>query len=188
MEREFQTGDVTLDALKGTKTEQNLHTALSGESQAYLKYKFFEARAKKEGYVGISQIFAETADNEKEHAEIWFKFLGGWSTTENNLNTAKDGEHFEWATMYSQFADEAREEGFGFLASMFEKIASIEKTHEQRYAEYYDKVKSNTVFTSDSSQTKWICLNCGYILSGKEPPDFCPTCQHEKGYFKPLDC
>jgi len=184
MEREFQKGNVTVDALKGTKTEQNLHTALSGESQAYLRYKFFEAAAKKEGYVEIADIFCETADNEREHAEIWFKFLGGWGSTEENLNRAKDGEHFEWSTMYAQFADEARDEGFGFLAGLFERVATIEKQHEERYAKYLDDVKNNTVFTSDSDSTKWICLNCGYVVQGKQPPDFCPTCQHEKGYFK----
>ncbi|MBQ8849873.1 MAG: rubrerythrin family protein [Clostridia bacterium] len=183
MERKFSTGNVTPEALKGTKTEQNLHTALSGESQAYLRYKFFEAAAKKDGYVEIAEVFHETAENEKEHAEIWFKFLGGWSTTEENLNRAKDGEHFEWSTMYSQFADEAREEGFGFLAGLFERVGTIEKMHEERYNDRLSSVREGTVFKADSESAKWICLNCGYVVEGKEPPDFCPTCQHDKGYF-----
>ncbi len=184
MEREFQKGNVTPDALKGTKTEQNLHTALSGESQAYLRYKYFEAAARKDGYVEIADIFCETAENEKEHAEIWFKFLGGWSSTEENLNRAKDGEHFEWSTMYAEFANTAKEEGFGFLAGLFEKVASIEKMHEERYGKYLEDVRSNTVFTSNSDQTRWICLNCGYVVEGKQPPDVCPVCQHDRGYFK----
>ena len=183
MEREFQKGNVTPDALRGTKTEQNLHTALSGESQAHLRYKLFEEAARKDGYIEIADIFCETAANEKEHAEIWFRFLGGWSTTEENLNRAKDGEHFEWTTMYAQFAEEAREEGFGFLAGLFDRVASIEKLHEERYGAYLEKVRENTVFKADSDSTKWICLNCGYVVEGKQPPDFCPVCQHEKGYF-----
>ena len=175
-----QTG---LENLKGTKTEQNLHTALSGESQAYLRYKWFEKRAKDEGYVEISQIFCETAANEKEHAEIWFKFLGGYSSTKDNLSTAAGGEHFEWATMYSQFAEEAKEEGFDIIASLFERVASIEKNHEDRYRKYYDKLESGSMFKASSS-VKWICLNCGYVVEGQEPPAVCPTCAYPKGYFK----
>lgn len=184
MEREFQKGNVTPDALKGTKTEQNLHTALSGEAQAYLRYRWFEKKAKEDGYVEISQIFAETAENEAEHAEIWFKFLGGWKNTEDNLNTAAGGEHFEWETMYAQFAQEAKDEGFGFLAGLFERVASIEKAHEERYVKYLNSIRDGSVFSSDSSTTRWICLNCGYVVTAKEPPDICPTCQHDKGYFK----
>ena len=184
MEREFQKGNVTIDALKGTKTEQNLHTALSGESQAYVRYTIFEEAARRDGHMGIADIFCETAKNEKEHAEIWFRFLGGWGDTAENLNRAKDGEHFEWTTMYSQFAEEAREEGFGFLAGLFERVASVEKMHEERYGQYLSAVKEGTLYKADSDSTKWICLNCGYVVEGKQPPDFCPTCQHERGYFK----
>lgn len=175
---------VDIENLKGTKTETNLHTALSGESQAYLRYKWFEAKAKEDGFVEISRIFAETADNEREHAEIWFKLLGGWSSTENNLDAAAGGEHFEWSTMYSQFAAEAREEGFEPIAQLFDRIASVEKAHEERYVSYLDTVKKGECFTSDSPQTKWICLNCGYVVTAKEPPKLCPACSHPQGYFK----
>ena len=178
---------VDVEALKGTKTETNLHTALSGESQAYLRYKWFERKAKDDGFVEISQIFCETADNEKEHAEIWFKCLGGWSSTEINLNSAAGGEHFEWSTMYSQFAKEAREEGFDVIAALFEKVGAVEKTHEERYVDYLNKVRAAQMFTSDSAQTKWICLNCGYIVTAKEPPKICPVCSHSQGYFKKKD-
>ncbi len=170
--------------LKGSKTEINLHTALSGESQAYLRYKWFEERAKEDGYVEISKIFAETAENEKEHAEIWFKYLGGWSTTENNLETAAGGEHFEWETMYSQFAAEAREEGFDVIAQLFDRIASVEKMHEERYLSKLNTVKNGSVFSSDSDTTVWICLNCGYSVVAKEAPKICPACSHDQGYFK----
>lgn len=183
MEKEFRTS-ITPEALKGTKTEQNLHTALSGESQAYIRYKIFEEKAKQDGFVEISEIFCETANNEKEHAEIWFKLLGGWKTTEKNLETAAGGEHFEWETMYAQFADEARTEGFVELASLFERVASIEKMHEERYERYRTKILDGKVFTSDSEETQWICLNCGYVVKGKNPPPICPTCQHPQGYFK----
>ena len=180
----YVNGGVELEKLKGTKTETNLHTALSGESQAYLRYKWFEERAKNDGFVEISQIFNETAANEKEHAEIWFKCLGGWSSTENNLNTAAGGEHFEWETMYAQFASEAREEGFEDIAKLFERVASIEKNHEERFVSYLNSVRDGKVFTSDSTQTKWICLNCGYVVTAKEPPKICPTCSYPQGYFK----
>ncbi|MBE6530522.1 MAG: rubrerythrin family protein [Ruminococcaceae bacterium] len=180
----YVNGGVELEKLKGTKTETNLHTALSGESQAYLRYKWFEERAKNDGFVEISQIFNETAANEKEHAEIWFKCLGGWSSTENNLNTAAGGEHFEWETMYAQFANEAREEGFEDIAKLFERVASIEKNHEERFVSYLNSVRDGKVFTSDSTQTKWICLNCGYVVTAKEPPKICPTCSYPQGYFK----
>lgn len=183
MEKEYRTG-ITPDALKGTKTEQNLHTALSGESQAYIRYKLFESKAKQDGFVEISQIFCETAENEKEHAEIWFRYLGGWNTTEKNLETAAGGEHFEWNTMYAQFAEEARNEGFGELAALFERVASIEKRHEERYECYRQKILDGKTFTSDSEDTQWICLNCGYVIKSKTPPPMCPTCQHPQGYFK----
>lgn len=175
---------VDVESLKGSKTETNLHTALSGESQAYLRYKWFEEKAKEDGFVEISRIFAETADNEKEHAEIWFKYLGGWSSTENNLKVAAGGEHFEWETMYSQFAKEARDEGFEVIAQLFDRIASVEKAHEERYLRYMNEVKEGKTFTSDSNQTKWICLNCGYVVVANEPPKLCPACTHPQGYFK----
>lgn len=173
-----------LEKLKGTKTEENLHTALSAESQAYLRYLWFSKKAKQDGYVDISRNFEEIANNEKEHAEIWFKYLGGWSSTEKNLDTAANGEHFEWDTMYFEFAETARKEGLDAIAFLFDKIADIEKTHEVKYATMRDSVKEGTVFTSDDANQKWICLNCGYVVSGKEPPKICPACSHPQGYFK----
>lgn len=175
---------VDVESLKGTKTEQNLHTALSAESQAYLRYKWFEKKAKNDGFVEISQIFNETAANEMEHAEIWFRYLGGYSATERNLDAAAGGEHFEWSSMYADFARDARDEGFDTLASLFERVASVEKMHEERYVKYLDKVRQGQMFTSNSTETKWICLNCGYVVEGKEPPQICPTCHHPQGYFK----
>ena len=178
---------ITPESLKGTKTEQNLHTALSGESQAYLRYRWFEKKAKDDGYVEIADIFRETADNEKEHAEIWFRYLGGWSSTENNLDTAAGGEHFEWSTMYAEFEQTAKEEGFEALALLFAKVADIEKRHEERYRKYMTDVKNGVCFTSNSADTKWICLNCGHVVVGKEPPKMCPVCSHDQGYFARME-
>lgn len=175
------------ESLKGTKTEQNLNTALAGESRAYLKYKWFEQRAKQQGLIEIADIFCETADNEKEHAEIWFRFLGGWQDTEHNLKNAAMGEHYEWATMYADFAKDAREEGFEFLAGLFERVGEIERRHEERYMQYYNKIEDKTLLTSDNAQTKWICLNCGYVVTAKDAPTKCPVCQVESGYFKELN-
>ena len=172
-----------VESLKGTRTEQNLHTALSGESQAYLRYKWFEEKAKSDGYVGISKIFAETADNEKEHAEIWFRYLGGWSGTERNLEAAAGGEHFEWSSMYAEFADTARAEGFTELALLFEKVGAIEKRHEERFLTHLGEVRNAEVFTSENTATRWICLNCGHVLTAKEPPQICPVCAHPRAYF-----
>lgn len=172
-----------LEKLKGSKTEQNLHTALSGESQAYLRYKWFEKKAEKDGYVEIAQLFRDTAANEKEHAEIWFRHLGGYASTERNLEAAAGGEHFEWATMYAQFAEEAHSEGFEGIAALFERVASIEKLHEENYSKKLQDLKNGQIFTSDSPNTKWICLNCGYVITATEPPAVCPTCQHPRGYF-----
>lgn len=175
---------VLLEKLAGTQTERNLHTALSGESQAYLRYKWFEKKAKEDGYVEISQLFRDTADNEKEHAELWFKYLGGWSSTEKNLEVASKGENFEWSTMYAEFEKTAREEGFDAIAGLFARVASIEKQHEDNYQRELQRVRNGEVFTSQSADTKWICLNCGYVVVGKEPPKICPTCMHPQGYFK----
>ena len=169
--------------LEGTKTAQNLHTALSGESQAYLRYLWFERKAKEDGFVAISRLFHETAQNEKEHAELWFRYLGGYSATERNLEAAAGGEHFEWETMYAQFASEAREEGFEAIAQLFDRVASIEKQHEQNYRQALDEVRAGTVFVSQNPTTRWICLNCGYVVTAAEPPALCPTCQHPQGYF-----
>ena len=174
---------ITPQALKGSKTEQNLHTALSGESQAALRYGWFSQKAKAQGQIAISRLFKETANNEVEHAEIWFRYLGGYQNTEENLHVAANGEHFEWEEMYAQFAREAREEGFDTIADLFDRIASVEKQHEQNYRRASAELESGSLFSSDDPRQKWICLNCGYVYTGKEPPTFCPACSHPKGYF-----
>jgi len=179
----YAQGGTMIEKLAGSETEKNLHTALSGESQAYLRYKWFEKKAKADGYVEISEVFRDTAANEMEHAEIWFRMLGGWSGTEKNLDVAAAGENFEWSTMYSEFEATARKEGFDTIADLFSRVASIEKQHEQNYKDSLQALQKGTVFHSDT-QTKWICINCGYVVEGKEPPVICPTCSHPQGYFK----
>lgn len=175
---------ISKESLSGTKTEQNLHTALSGESQAHVRYKFFEKAAKKDGFEEISRLFCTISENEKEHAEIWFKYLGGLSSTEENLKVAANGEHFEWSDMYATFAREAEEEGFHEIAARFKLVAAIEKDHEQKYTARLKAIRENTVFSSENDDEAWICLNCGHIHHGKTPPPLCPTCRHDKGYFK----
>ncbi len=176
-----------IEALKGTKTEQNLNTALSGECRAHLKYLWYEKKARDQGLVEVSEIFSETARNEGEHAEIWFRYLAGDADTEQNLKDAIKGENHEWTSMYSEFARVAKEEGFLYLSGLFERVAQIEKMHEERYASYLSKVENKTLLHSDDEQTKWICINCGYVVVGKEPPAKCPVCQEERGYYKKLD-
>ncbi len=170
--------------LKGSKTEANLMTAFSGESQARNKYTFFGAQAKAEGYEQIGNLFLETANNEKEHAEIWFKLLqGGMQDTQQNLETAAQGEQYEWETMYPAFAKEAREEGFPKIAALFELVAKIEQEHMQRYQVLLQNVKDQTVFKKPQS-TLWICLNCGHIYEGTQPPKTCPVCEKPQGWFQ----
>ena len=171
--------------LKGTQTEKNLQTAFAGESQAHTKYLYYASKAKKDGYVQISKIFEETAKNEKEHAKIWFKFLhdGAVPSTEVNLADAADGENFEWTDMYARMAQEAREEGFDEIASLFEKVGAIEKVHEERYRKLLGKVKDAVVFTRDEDAI-WECSNCGHIVIGKKAPEVCPTCDHPQSYFQ----
>ena len=180
----YQNSGIDPAALKGSKTEQNLHTALSGEAQAHLRYKWFERKAKADGYQSAAQLFSTTAANEMEHAEIWFRYLGGYAATEQNLETAANGEHFEWEDMYATFAREAKEEGFHVIADLFEKVASIEKQHEENYRKMRQSLQSGEIFSADDPNTVWICLNCGYEVKGKEPPAYCPTCAHPKGYFE----
>lgn len=167
---------------KGTKTEKNLLEAFAGESQARNKYTYFASVAKKEGYNQISSIFLETAGNEKEHAELWFKELGLLGTTYENLISAAEGENGEWTEMYKRMAKDAKEEGFAELGRKFEMVAAIEKTHEERYLRLADIVQSNTMYT-DEENTIWICTNCGHIHVGKTPPLVCPTCLHPQAYF-----
>jgi rubrerythrin len=170
--------------LKGTKTETNLASAFSGESQARNKYTYFASKAKKDGYVQLANIFEETANNEREHAKIWFKLLnGGIGLTEENLVAAAAGEHNEWTDMYKEFAKVAKEEGFDKIAALFEKVATIEKTHEERYLKLLDNLKSGKVFNKDK-EVEWRCSNCGYVHYGNEALEMCPVCSHPKSYFE----
>ena len=171
--------------INGTKTEANLKTAFSGESQAFAKYTYFASKAKKEGYVQISNIFTETAGNEKEHAELWFKLLEGIGTTASNLKDAAAGENYEWTDMYAAFAKEAREEGFEEIAAMFDGVAGVEKEHEARYLKFLENIESGTVFKKDGVIT-WKCLNCGHIHVSATAPDLCPVCSHPQAYFEVL--
>ena len=171
--------------LKGSRTEKNLQAAFAGESQARNKYTYYASKAKKEGYEQIAAIFQETADNEKEHAELWFKELhnGQIPTTEVNLKDAADGENYEWTDMYAEFARVAREEGFVQLAIKFELVGKIEKEHEERYLKLLENLKQDRVFVSDEVVI-WKCRNCGHIHVGKKAPEMCPTCAHPKSYFE----
>ncbi len=171
--------------LKGTKTEQNLMTAFAGESQARNKYTYFASKAKKEGYEQIAAIFQETADNEKEHAKMWFKLLNGGEigTTAENLKAAADGENYEWTDMYAEFAKTAKEEGFDRIAYLFEEVAKIEKEHEERYLKLLENVKDGKVFEAGEVKI-WKCRNCGHIVVGTKAPEVCPVCAHPKAYFE----
>ena len=170
--------------LKGSKTEKNLATAFAGESQARNKYTYFASKAKKDGYEQIAEIFTETANNEKEHAKMWYKLLaGGIGTTEENLLSAAEGENYEWTEMYAQFAQEAREEGFTEIAYQFDAVAAIEKAHEERYRKLLANIKEGLVFSRDGDMI-WECGNCGHIHFGKKAPQLCPVCKHPQAYFK----
>jgi rubrerythrin len=171
--------------LKGSKTEQNLRDAFAGESQARNKYTFFASKAKKEGYEQIADLFSQTAANEKEHAEIWFKLLVGGeiATTTENLKDAASGENHEWTIMYDEFAKVAKEEGFNNIAGLFKKVGEIEKEHEERYLKLLKNIEDGSVF-SRNGDTVWKCRNCGHIHSGKQAPEMCPVCSHAKAYFE----
>ena len=169
--------------LKGSKTEQNLQTAFAGESQARNKYTYFASKAKKEGYEQISAIFTETAANEKEHAELWFKYLGGIGTTAENLKAAAAGENEEWTDMYVRFANEAKEEGFDDIAARFAGVGAIEKEHEKRYLALLKDLEDGKVFKKDGVVI-WKCRNCGHIHVGTEAPAVCPVCAHTQSYFE----
>ena len=169
--------------LKGSKTEQNLLTAFAGESQARNKYTYFASVAKKEGYEQIAAIFEETANNEKEHAKMWFKALGELGNTAQNLLKAAEGENYEWTDMYATFAKEAEEEGFKHLAFQFREVAKIEKAHEERYRALLNNVEMQKVFEK-SEETMWECRNCGHLVIGKKAPEVCPVCAHPKAYFE----
>ena len=169
--------------LKGSKTEKNLQTAFAGESQARNKYTYFASVAKKEGYEQIAALFLETADNEKEHAKMWFKALGELGNTAANLKAAADGENYEWTDMYAEFAKTAREEGFEAIAKQFEGVAAIEKHHEERYRKLLKNVEDKVVFSSEGDAI-WQCRNCGHIVVGKQAPQVCPVCAHPQAYFQ----
>lgn len=170
--------------LKGTKTEANLMAAFAGESQARNKYTYYASKAKKDGYEQIAQLFLETANNEKEHAKIWFKLLhNGIPSTAENLKDAADGENYEWTDMYAAFAKEAREEGFDDIAFLFEQVGEIEKEHEARYRKLLANIEGGLVFSRDGDMI-WQCSNCGHIVVGKQAPEVCPVCAHPKAYFQ----
>ena len=168
--------------LKGSKTEQNLLAAFAGESQARNKYTYFASKAKKDGYVQISKLFEETANNEKEHAKIWFKLLNGIGSTEDNLKAAAGGENYEWTEMYPEFAKTAKAEGFDEIAELFTKVAAIEKAHEERYKKLLTNIEEGLVFSSEGDEI-WECSNCGHIVIGKKAPELCPVCAHPQAYF-----
>lgn len=170
--------------LKGTQTEKNLLEAFAGESMARNKYTFYASKAKKDGYVQISKIFEETAANEKEHAEIWYKYLhNGVASTPENLRAAADGENFEWTDMYDRMAKEAREEGFFEIAEKFEMVGAIEREHENRYRKLLANIDEGLVFSREGDMV-WQCSNCGHIVIGKKAPDICPVCDHPQSYFQ----
>ena len=167
----------------GTQTEKNLMAAFAGESEARNKYTYFASKAKKEGYEQISALFLKTADNEKEHAKMWFKELGGLGDTAHNLLSAAEGENYEWTDMYAGFAETAEAEGFYELAAKFRLVAAVEKHHEERYRALLKNVETKTVF--EKSEVKvWECRNCGHIVVGTKAPELCPTCDHPKAYFE----
>ena len=171
--------------LKGSKTEKNLMEAFAGESQARNKYTYFASKAKKDGYEQIAAIFEETANNEKEHAKMWFKELMGGSilSTEENLKMAAEGENYEWTDMYKEFAKTAKEEGFDRIAFLFEEVGKIEKEHEERYLKLLENVENGLVFSKDGDKI-WKCRNCGHVVIGKEAPGVCPVCNHPQSYFE----
>ena len=170
--------------LKGTKTEKNLQEAFAGESMARNKYSYWASKAKKDGFVQIAAIFEETANNEKEHAKMWFKLLEGGAikSTPENLEAAAAGENYEWTDMYARMAQEAREEGFNEIAAKFELVAKVEAEHEARYRKLLDNVKKERVFSKDNDVI-WQCSNCGHIVIGKKAPQVCPVCDHPQAYF-----
>ena len=171
--------------LKGSKTEQNLMTAFAGESQARNKYSYYASKAKKDRYEQLSAIFEETANNEKEHAKLWFKWLhdGAVPDTKTNLQDAANGENYEWTEMYKEFAETAKEEGFDELARLFEMVGEIEKHHEERYLKLLQNIEDDRVFKKDGDKI-WVCRNCGYVYTGKEALEVCPVCAHPQSFME----
>ena len=171
--------------LKGTRTEANLKAAFAGESQARNKYTYYASKARKDGYVQVANLFEETANNEKEHAKIWFKLLHGGEVpgTEENLLDAADGENYEWTDMYVRMAEEAKAEGFDAISELFSRVAKIEKTHEERYRTLLNNIKEGLVFSREGDVV-WICANCGHVVVGKKAPELCAVCKHPKSFFE----
>ena len=171
--------------LKGTKTEANLQDAFAGESKARNKYTYYASKARKDGYEQIAHLFEETANNEKEHAKIWFKLLHGGEVpgTEENLLDAADGENYEWTDMYVRMAEEAKAEGFDAISELFSRVAKIEKTHEERYRTLLNNIKEGLVFSREGDVV-WICANCGHVVVGKKAPELCAVCKHPKSFFE----
>ena len=170
--------------LKGSRTDANLMSAFAGESMATNKYTYFASKARKDGYEQIAAIFEETAGNEREHAKLWYKILhGGIGDTLENLGHAAEGENYEWTDMYDRFAREAKEEGFDAIAGLFEKVAAIEKQHEERYRKLIQNIEEGLVFSRDGD-TIWICRNCGHVVIGKQAPQVCPVCAHPQSFFE----
>ena len=170
--------------LKGSKTEANLLAAFAGESQARNKYTYYASKAKKDGYVQIADLFEETANQEKEHAKIWFKLLhDGIGDTLDNLKDGVEGENYEWTNMYPEFAKVAKEEGFDDIAALFTMVADIEKAHEERYKKLLANIENGVVFSKDGD-VLWQCFNCGHLVFGKNAPQLCPVCQHPQSYFR----
>lgn len=170
---------------ENSQTKKNLETAFAGESQAHTKYRYYASKARKDGYVQISNIFAETAGNESEHAKLWFKYLhdGAVPDTLDNLRDAAAGENYEWTTMYDEFAKTAVEEGFAEIAAKFHGVAAVEKAHEERYNKLVERIESGEVFEREGVKV-WKCLNCGHLHVGAEAPEVCPVCNHPKAYFE----
>lgn len=181
----FLEGGLKVKNLKGSKTEENLKKAFAGESQARNKYTYFASVARREGYEQIAAIFEETADNEKEHAKMALKFLEGIGDTEKNLEEAIKGENYEWTTMYREFEEVAREEGFDEIAAFFKEVAEVEEAHEKRYRALLENLHNGEVFKKEKP-VKWKCRNCGYIHEGTEAPEVCPACKHPQAYYELL--
>ncbi len=171
--------------LKGTRTEANLQAAFAGESMARNKYTYYASKARKDGYEQIARLFEETANNEKEHAKIWFKLLHGGEVpgTEQNLSDAADGENYEWTDMYARMAEEAKAEGFDQISELFSRVAKIEKSHEERYRKLLSNIQDGLVFSRDGDVV-WICANCGHIVVGKKAPELCAVCKHPRSFFE----
>lgn len=177
--------NIAMKELKGTKTEKNLMEAFAGESQARNKYSYFASKAKKDGFEQIAEIFTKTADNEKEHAKLWFKYLEGGAikSTRENLKAAAEGENYEWTDMYARMAQEAEEEGFLEIAEKFRGVAAVEKEHEERYRKLLNNIEQALVFSRDGDAI-WVCRNCGHVVVGKQAPELCPVCNHPQAYFE----